>query len=167
MMRPAVIVRLDPTSNAGSHFIQAAILGRPDLLFLQAAMEPFDVAIAFRVTIGRAAMDDAEHSRLFTGPDFTIPLAGVNPIPQKHAALWEVDELRTLSFTRTIYLCFIFARTILRKFASQYLLHGAYVLRLQRDVHESVTIMWRRGWKIAAVTKLSLKPAKNEQKRRK
>jgi len=118
-MRPVVIVLLDPTSNAGSRFIQAAILGRPDFLFLQAAMEPFDVAVALRVMIGRAAMDDAELSRLFTGPDSTIPLAGVYPIPQKHAALWDVDELRTLSFTRTIYLCFILARTILRKFALQ------------------------------------------------
>ena len=44
-MRPIVIVLLDPTSDAGSRFFQAAILRRPDFLFFQAAMEPFDVAL--------------------------------------------------------------------------------------------------------------------------
>jgi len=55
-----VIVLLDPAGDAGSRFFQAAILGRPDFLFLQAAMEPFDVAIALRVMIRRASMYDAQ-----------------------------------------------------------------------------------------------------------
>src|SRR5215469_3214573 len=40
-MRPAVIVLLDPTGDRGPRF-------------LQAAMEPFDVAVAFRVMIVEA-----------------------------------------------------------------------------------------------------------------
>ena len=58
-MRPVVIVLLDPMSDRGPRFLQAAILGGPDFLFLQAAMEPFDVAVAFRVMVGRASMRDA------------------------------------------------------------------------------------------------------------
>ncbi len=61
-MRPIVIVLLDPTSDAGSRFFQAAILRRPDFLFFQAAMEPFDVAVAFWVMMRRAAVRDAEPS---------------------------------------------------------------------------------------------------------
>ena len=59
-VRPVVIVLLDPASNAGPRFFQAAILRRPDFLLFQAAMEPFDVAVAFRVMIGRPSMRDAE-----------------------------------------------------------------------------------------------------------
>jgi hypothetical protein len=59
-MGPVVIVLLNPTSDAGPCFFQAAILCRPDFLFFQAAMEPFDVAVAFRVMIRRPAMGDAE-----------------------------------------------------------------------------------------------------------
>src|SRR5712671_8064678 len=64
-MRPVVIVLLDPTSDAGPCFFQAAILRRPDFLFLQAAMEPFDVAVALRVMIGRAPVRDAEPPKRF------------------------------------------------------------------------------------------------------
>ena len=59
-MRLVVIVLLDPTSDADPRFLQAAILGRPDFLFLQAAMESFDVAVALGVMIGRAPMLDAQ-----------------------------------------------------------------------------------------------------------
>ena len=64
-MRPVVIVLLDPTSDARSRFFQTAILSRPDFLFLQAAMEPFDVAVAFRVMIRRAPVRDAEPRERF------------------------------------------------------------------------------------------------------
>ena len=37
-----------------------SILRRPDFFFLQAAVEPFDVAVAFRVMIRRPPMGDAE-----------------------------------------------------------------------------------------------------------
>ncbi len=59
-VRPVVIVLLDPTSDRGSRFFQAAILRRPDFLLFRAAMEPFDVAVAFRVVIRRTPMGDAE-----------------------------------------------------------------------------------------------------------
>ncbi len=48
-MRPVMIVLLDPTGDAGASFFQAPILRSPDFLFLQAAMEPFNVAVTFRV----------------------------------------------------------------------------------------------------------------------
>src|SRR5690348_2326832 len=64
-MRPVVIVLLDPTRDAGSGFFQAAVLCCPDFLFLQAAMEPFDVAVTFRVMISRAPMGDAEPPKRF------------------------------------------------------------------------------------------------------
>jgi len=59
-VRPIVIVLLDPTGDTGPGFFQAPILCGPDFLFLQAAMEPFDVAVAFRVMVGRAPVRDAE-----------------------------------------------------------------------------------------------------------
>ncbi len=59
-VRPVVIVLLDPTSDRCSRFFQAPILRRPDFLFFQAAMEPFDVAVAFRVMIRRPPMRDAQ-----------------------------------------------------------------------------------------------------------
>ena len=59
-VRPIVIVFLDPTSDRRSRFFQAPILRRPDFFFLQAAMEPFDVAVAFRVMIRGPPMGDAE-----------------------------------------------------------------------------------------------------------
>jgi hypothetical protein len=48
-MRPVVIALFDPPSDADPCFLQAAVLCCPDFLFFQA----FDVAIAFRVMIGR------------------------------------------------------------------------------------------------------------------
>src|ERR1700682_4550821 len=59
-VRPVVIVLLDPTSDAGPPFFHAAIFCGPDFLFLQAAMEPLDVAVALRVMVGRAPMRDAQ-----------------------------------------------------------------------------------------------------------
>ena len=56
-VRPVVIVFLDPTSDRSSRFFQATILRRPDFLFFQAPMEPFDVAVALRVMIRRAAIE--------------------------------------------------------------------------------------------------------------
>src|SRR5271156_2406838 len=67
-MRPVVIVLLDPAGDAGPRFFQAPILCRPDFFFLQAAMEPFDVAVTFRVMIGRPAMPDAEPVQGFDEP---------------------------------------------------------------------------------------------------
>ena len=67
-VRPVVIVLLDPTSDRCSRFFQAPVLCRPDFLFFQAAMEPFDVAVALRVMIGRPPMGDAEPVERFDEP---------------------------------------------------------------------------------------------------
>src|SRR6202162_6392069 len=67
-VRPVVIVLLDPTSDRCSRFFQAPILRRPDFLLFQAAMEPFDVAVAFRVMIGRPPMPDAQPPKCFQEP---------------------------------------------------------------------------------------------------
>ena len=60
-----MIVLLDPTTDAGPRFFQAAIFRSPDFFFLQAAMEPFDVAVAFRVMIRRPSVRDPEPSQRF------------------------------------------------------------------------------------------------------
>jgi len=59
------MVLLDPTSDRCSRFFQTPILGRPDFLLFQAAMEPFDVAVTFRVMIRRPPMGDAEPPQRF------------------------------------------------------------------------------------------------------
>ena len=64
-MRPVVIVLLDPASDTGSRFFQAPVLRGPDFLFLQAAMEPLDIAVALRVVIGRATVRDAQVTERF------------------------------------------------------------------------------------------------------
>jgi len=67
-MRPVVIVLLDPANDAAPRFVQCAVLREPDLLFFQTAMEPFDIAVALRVMIGRAAMRDPEPCQRFQEP---------------------------------------------------------------------------------------------------
>ena len=67
-MRPVVIVLLDPTSDRCPRFFQAPILRRPDFLFLLAAMEPFNVTVAFRVMIRRPSVRDAEPCERFQEP---------------------------------------------------------------------------------------------------
>src|SRR5271169_3270217 len=67
-MRPVVIVLLDPTSDVVPRLFHAPIFGRPDFLFLQAAMEPLDVAVALRVMIRRAPMGDAQPTQRLQEP---------------------------------------------------------------------------------------------------
>ena len=55
-----MIVFLYPATDRLPRFLHVAIFRRPDFLFLQAAVEPFDVAVTFRVMIGRAPMSDAQ-----------------------------------------------------------------------------------------------------------
>ena len=57
------MVLLDPTTDAGPRFFQAAIFRGPDFFSLQAAMEPFDVAVAYRVIIRRPSVRDPEPSQ--------------------------------------------------------------------------------------------------------
>jgi hypothetical protein len=64
-MRPVVIVLLDPARDRRSRFLHVAVFRRPHFFFLQAAMEAFDVAVAFRVIIGRASMGDSQAAQSF------------------------------------------------------------------------------------------------------
>jgi hypothetical protein len=59
-MGPIVIVLLDPEPDRRTRLFDAAIFVHPDFLLLQAAMEPFDAAVSFRVKIRRSAVRDAE-----------------------------------------------------------------------------------------------------------
>ena len=98
-VRPVVIVLLDPASDAGACFFQAPILRRPHFFFLQAAMDPFDVAVALRVMIGRAAMGDPEPPQCFQEPRgselLISPFWGLNRISVIFAKLNErVPDLR-------------------------------------------------------------------------
>lgn len=44
------------------------LLRRPDFFFLQAAVEPLDVTVAFRMMVGRAAVRDAQLREGFQEP---------------------------------------------------------------------------------------------------
>jgi hypothetical protein len=59
-MRPVVIVLLEIPTDVFSGLGQAAIFRRPDFFFLQATMEPFDVAVSFRMVVSRSSVRDAE-----------------------------------------------------------------------------------------------------------
>jgi hypothetical protein len=59
-MRAAVIALFQIPADVFSRFGQAAILRSPHFFFLQAAVEPFEVAVALRVMVGRASVRDAE-----------------------------------------------------------------------------------------------------------
>ena len=67
-MRAVVIVLLQIPTDVFSRFRQTAILRSPDFLFLQAAMEPLDVAVAFRVVVSRPPMRDAQLRQRFHEP---------------------------------------------------------------------------------------------------
>jgi hypothetical protein len=51
-MRAVLIVLVQIPADIFSRFHQVTILRTPDFLFLQAAMEPLDLAVAFRVIVG-------------------------------------------------------------------------------------------------------------------
>ena len=53
-MRTVVIVLLDPASDAQHGLVEALVLVEPHLLFFQAAMKPFDVAVALGMVVGGA-----------------------------------------------------------------------------------------------------------------
>ncbi len=59
-MWTVVIIFLDPQSDGALCVVEALILVDLDLLFFQAAVEAFDVAVAFGVVVGGAAVRDAE-----------------------------------------------------------------------------------------------------------
>jgi hypothetical protein len=57
--------------------LHVAVLGGPDFFFLQAAVKAFDVAVAFRVIIGRASMGDYQ------------PIQGFDPARRWSGAIYE------------------------------------------------------------------------------
>ena len=65
VMRPVVIVLLDPARDRGSRFLHVAILRGPHFFFLQTAMKAFDIAVAFRMIIGGASMGDSQAMQSF------------------------------------------------------------------------------------------------------
>jgi len=80
-----MIVLLDPASDAGLSFFHAAIFRRPHFLFLQAAMEPFDVAVALRVMVGRPPMRDRTR-RVKARATNSLPATNRTRGPKLHAA---------------------------------------------------------------------------------
>ena len=60
LMGSIVIVLLDPEPDRRTRLFDAAIFVHPDFVLLQAAIEPFDAAVSFRVKIRRSAVRDAE-----------------------------------------------------------------------------------------------------------
>jgi hypothetical protein len=95
-VRPIVIVFPDPTSDRCSRFFQAPILRRPDFLFFQAAVEPFDVAVAFRVMIGRPPMGDASL------PNVSRKREEVNCVPLSVVSVTFASRLPSGSRARTV-----------------------------------------------------------------
>ena len=59
-MRTVVIIFLDPQGDGLLCVVEALILVDPCLLFYQAAVEAFDVAVAFGMVVSGAAVLDAE-----------------------------------------------------------------------------------------------------------
>ena len=58
-MRTVVIVLLDPVGDALPGLLEVLVLVEPHLLFFQAAMKPFDVAVALGMAVGGAPVRDA------------------------------------------------------------------------------------------------------------
>src|SRR5437762_3532316 len=65
LVRAVVIVFVDPFSDRRSRLLHAAVLVDPNFFLLQAAMKTFDVAVAFRMMIRRAAVGDAQPRKRF------------------------------------------------------------------------------------------------------
>ena len=54
VMRTVLVVLLDPARDAAVGVLEVLVLVEPHLLFLQAAVEAFDVAVALGLIIRRA-----------------------------------------------------------------------------------------------------------------
>jgi hypothetical protein len=59
-MRTVVIVLLDPAGDAVPGLLETVVFVEPHLFFFQAAMEPFDVAVAVGMVVSRASMRDTQ-----------------------------------------------------------------------------------------------------------
>ena len=73
-MRTVVIVLLDPACDAQFGLAEVLVLVEPFLLFFQAAMKPFEVAVAFGVMIRRPSISRAQ--QLVTPTRYAQPTVG-------------------------------------------------------------------------------------------
>ena len=63
-----MIVLPKVASDGRPRFLQALVLADSDFLLLQAAVEPFDVAVALRVVVGGTAVGNSELGQGRTAP---------------------------------------------------------------------------------------------------
>ena len=64
-MGPVVIIFLDVAGDGSSRFIEISVLVDPGLLFFQAAVKAFDVAISFGMVEGGSSMVDSQGRNYF------------------------------------------------------------------------------------------------------
>ena len=83
-VRPVVIVLREIPADVFSRLTETAIFRSPDFLFLQATMEPFDVAVAFRMVISRAAMCTVSVFSIHEGDQLTMTDPQITP----EAVIW-------------------------------------------------------------------------------
>src|ERR1700722_14608632 len=93
-MRAFVIVLLDPARDRRSRCLHVAILCGPHFFFLQAAMEPFYVAVAFRMIVGRAPMGDSQPIQSFDKARRSelCSVVGGQSHAELPAAFWQTRE---------------------------------------------------------------------------
>ena len=67
LMRPLVVVLVDPASDGIAGFGERLVFVKPDFFLLEGAMKAFDAAVAFGVIVGRAPVGDAQLAKGFPG----------------------------------------------------------------------------------------------------
>ena len=82
-MRTVVIVLLDPARDAQPGLGEVLIFVEPHLLFFQAAMEPFDVAVALGMVVCCAPVRDAEPIQSFDITCVPLSVVNVKPVPRE------------------------------------------------------------------------------------
>jgi hypothetical protein len=65
LMRPLVVVLVDPASDRIAGVGERLIFVKPDFFLLEGAMKAFDAAVAFGVIVRRAPMGDAQLAKSF------------------------------------------------------------------------------------------------------
>jgi hypothetical protein len=65
LMRPLVVVLVDPASDGIAGFSERLVFVKPDFFLLEGAVKAFDAAVAFGVIVRRAPMSDAQLAKGF------------------------------------------------------------------------------------------------------
>src|SRR5271168_4869853 len=65
LMRPLVVVLVDPASDGIAGFSERLVFVKPDFFLLERAVKAFDAAVAFGVIVRRAPMSDAQLAKGF------------------------------------------------------------------------------------------------------